>query len=83
MEMDPAFAYRGLRLNVQKGGQKSELKLTEVDHFASEMDHFAECVLGNKDPRTPGEEGLADMRVIEAIDEAVKTGRTVAVKRPS
>lgn len=81
VEMDPAFSYRGLRLNVQKGGQKSEIKLTEVDHFAAEMDHFSECVLANKDPRTPGEEGLADMRVIEAIEEAAKTGRTVAIRR--
>ncbi|MDY3560431.1 Gfo/Idh/MocA family oxidoreductase [Gemmata sp. JC673] len=80
VEMDPAFSYRGLRLNVQKGGQRSEIKLTEVDHFAAEMDHFSECVLANKAPRTPGEEGLADMRVIEAIDEATKTGRTAAVR---
>lgn len=81
VEMDPAFSYRGLRLNVQKGGQKSEIKLTEVDHFAAEMDHFSECVLANKAPRTPGEDGLADMRIIEAIEEAAKTGRTVTVRR--
>ena len=34
------------------------------------MDHFSDCVLNGKDPRTPGEEGLADMRVIAAIEEA-------------
>jgi predicted dehydrogenase len=79
VEMDPAFPYRGLRLKVSKDGKTSEVKLDEVNHFAAEMDHFSECVLDGKDPRTPGEEGLADLRVIEAIREAARTGKAVAV----
>ncbi|WP_235011414.1 Gfo/Idh/MocA family protein [Bryocella elongata] len=35
--------------------------------FVREADHFAECILQNKTPKTPGEEGLADLRCIEAI----------------
>ena len=58
-----------------------EVKLTEANHFAAEMDHFAECVLSGKDPRTPGEEGLADVRVIAAIHEAAKAGRAVKIGR--
>ncbi|WP_439621618.1 Gfo/Idh/MocA family protein [Gemmata sp.] len=81
VDMDPAFSYRGLRLSVLKGDRKSELKLTEVNHFAAEMDHFSECVAADRPPRTPGEEGLADVRVIEATAEAARTGRAVAVKR--
>jgi predicted dehydrogenase len=53
----------------------------EVDHFAAEMDHFAECVMNNQDPRTPGEEGLRDLLVMEAIYEAAKSGKTVKVKQ--
>ena len=53
--------------------------LHEVNHFAAEMDHFSECVLTGQGPRTPGEEGLADMRVIAAIEEAARTGQTVRV----
>ena len=49
--------------------------------FATEMDHFSLCVKEDRRPRTPGEEGLADLRVIEAIDEAAKTGKAVKVKR--
>jgi len=55
--------------------------LIEVNHFAAEMDHFSECVAADRPPRTPGEEGLADVRVIEAIAEAARTERAVAVKR--
>jgi predicted dehydrogenase len=35
--------------------------------FQLEAEHFAECVLENKEPKTPGEEGLKDMEVIEKI----------------
>lgn len=80
LEMDPAFTYFGLEMNVFKDGNKSEFSLKETDHFAAEMDHFSECVLADKPPRTPGEEGLADVRVIAAIAEAVKTGKTVSVR---
>jgi len=79
--LDPAFAYRGLRMTLEKDGKKTELTPTAVDHFAAEMDHLSECILGDKAPRTPGEEGLADMRVIAAIDEAAKTGKAVAVRK--
>jgi len=79
--LDPAFAYRGLRMTLEKDGKKTELTPTAVDHFAAEMDHLSECILGDKAPRTPGEEGLADMRVIAAIDEAAKTGKSVAVRK--
>jgi predicted dehydrogenase len=46
------------------------------------MDHFAECILTNRQPHTPGEEGLQDHRVMEAIYEAARTGRTVKVPQP-
>jgi predicted dehydrogenase len=80
IDLDPAFSYRGLRLTVGKESGREQVRLTEVNHFAAEMDHFSECVLARKDPRTPGEEGLADMRVIAAIEEAARTGRTVPVR---
>lgn len=80
LEMDAAFGYRGQRLYLQTKERITELKLTPVDHFAAEMDHFSECILAGKDSKTPGEEGLADMRVITAIEEAIQTGRKVSIK---
>jgi len=35
--------------------------------FVREADYFSECILLNRAPKTPGEEGLADLRAIEAI----------------
>jgi predicted dehydrogenase len=86
IDMDNAYAYRGQRLFVKKGSpdeggaQIEEHVFAPVDHFAAEMDHFAECVQAGTSPRTPGEMGLADLRIIEAIEEATRTGRTVDVK---
>lgn len=85
--MNPAFSYRGLRLYVRQGeegpgGARSEEVLVEpVNQFAAEIDHFSDCILNDRMPRTPGEEGLADMRVIAAIDEAARSGCWVKVAR--
>lgn len=82
IEMDPAFGYHGQRLYVQSrsphGGQeKQELVLQPVNQFAAEMDHFSECILAGKTPHTTGEMGMADMRIVTAVHEAARTGRTV------
>ena len=53
------------------------------DQFALEMDHMAECVMENQQPHTPGEEGLQDQRLMEAIYESARTGRAIKVQPPS
>jgi predicted dehydrogenase len=77
IDMENAFGYSGQQLTVSRDGRESRVRLSPVDHFAAEMDHFAACVQQDKPPRTPGEEGLADMRVIEAIERSAKEGRAV------
>jgi predicted dehydrogenase len=55
----------------------AEIKLTEKNHFALEMDHMAERIARNERPHTRGEEGLQDLRLIEAIYRAAREGRPV------
>ena len=64
-------------MRVWRGGAIEERVLPQRDHFAGEMDHFSDCILNDTEPLTPGEEGLKDMRIITAIYEAARTGRTV------
>jgi glucose-fructose oxidoreductase len=78
-ELDPASSYTGLRMRVFRGGAIEERILPQRDHFALEMDHLAGCVLKNTEPLTPGEEGLKDLKVMMAIYEAARTGRTVSL----
>jgi predicted dehydrogenase len=76
-ELEPATSYTGLRMRVRKGNAIEERDLGQRDHFALEMDHMSDCVLNNKEPLTPGEEGLRDMRIITAIYESARAGKTI------
>jgi glucose-fructose oxidoreductase len=77
VELDPASSYTGLRMRVFRPGAIEERTLPQRDHFAAEMDHFATCIQTGSEPLTPGEEGLKDVRLMMAIYEAAKSGRTV------
>jgi glucose-fructose oxidoreductase len=76
-ELDPATPYTGLRMRVFRGGAIEDRSLPQRDHFQLEMDHFSECIQTNKDPLTPGEEGLKDMKIIEAIYESGRTDKAI------
>jgi len=76
-ELEPATGYSGLRMRVRRGNAVEERMLPVRDHFALEMDHMSECVMEGKDPLTPGEEGLRDLRIIMAVYEAARSGKTV------
>jgi len=76
---DPAAFYGGNRLTVVKGGQaQPPVPAPPVDQFAREMDWMADVVRGKAPMVSPGEEGLQDMRLMQAIlDSAAKDGATV------
>jgi len=75
--MDPATWYSGLRMYKEQGNTVETMDLPVVDHFAAEMDHMSDCVIENKQPLTPGEEGLRDLTIIEAIYRAAASRETV------
>jgi predicted dehydrogenase len=77
LEMDPATGYDGLRMRIHRGNMIEEKELPVVDHFAAEMDHMSDCVMQNKEPLTPGEEGLRDLTIMHALYEAANTGKTI------
>ena len=78
-ELEPATSYTGLRLRVRRGNVLEERNLPQRDHFALEMDHLSECVMDGKPPLTPGEEGLRDLKLMMAIYEAARSGKTLRV----
>jgi predicted dehydrogenase len=65
----PAFVYEGLRLRADYSGtQLDELNpARDPSHFLAEADHFSNCVQNRLEPKSPGEEGLRDMRYIAEI----------------
>ncbi|WP_298962608.1 Gfo/Idh/MocA family oxidoreductase [uncultured Methylobacterium sp.] len=86
LTLQNAFAYEGQRLILNHREGKSEAReeraLAVRNQFALELDHMATCILENRQPRTPGEEGLQDQILMEAIYEAARSGATVALKPP-
>jgi predicted dehydrogenase len=77
------FPYEGWQLfEVRAENQidtRSLIQIASADHFAREMDHMAEYVLRDEKPRTPGEEGLRDMILMDAIYRTAKDRRTVSL----
>ncbi len=81
LSLDPAFDYTNLRLKVDTETEISERLIREIDQFALELDHFSECILSGEQPYTPGEEGLQDQRILEAIYTSAREGRPVQLPR--
>ena len=83
--LDPAFSYHGLKSEVSQAKDKTEWKsnptIPEKNQFALEMDHMATCVTNNQRPFTPGEEGLQDQRLMEAIYQSAKEGKAIKLDK--
>lgn len=76
LELSPAFGYGPLAGRTNKG----PLQLPIVHHQASQLDAMATCLLENKPCNADGEEGLKDMKVIEAIYKSIQTGGKVKIE---
>ncbi|UQA56849.1 Gfo/Idh/MocA family protein [Polyangium aurulentum] len=81
IDLESAFPYFGQELRVSRKDGATKLQIEPKNHFTEEMDHFSQAVMSGKESDTPGEEGLADMRVIKAIEESARTGALVKVAK--
>ncbi len=87
---DPAYEYAmeiKHRLTID---EKTKARtFPKRDQFAPELVYFSDCILNDKQPEPSGWEGLADVRLVEAIYESARTKRVVEIpqqvekKRPS
>lgn len=64
------------RLHFERGN------LEKSDQFAPELLYFSDCILRDSEPEPSGEEGMADIRVIEALNRSMETGRWVSPELP-
>ncbi len=80
LESEPYWSYQDNRLWRPRGRDREEVQVEPVNHFASEMDHFSECVLNDKAPLTTGEEGLKDLKVMMAAYESTQTGKAIQIR---
>ena len=82
---DPAFSYNNLAMQIgRKAGKANSLEqrhFAPKNQFAVEMDDFAQRLHSQKGPLTPGEEGLQDQKITDAIYQSATNGGA-AVRLP-
>jgi predicted dehydrogenase len=90
LRADPAYEYARALKHQWTGGEKSKSRtFPKRDQFAAQLVYFSDCVLKDKAPEPSGLEGLADVRIVEAIYESARTKKTVPLpelpgkKRPT
>ncbi len=76
-ELTPAFGYSGQQGNTSNGPLNFDAGFYEQ---VVQMDDFALCVQQNKPSRVSGEEGLKDMRVIDAIYRSIASGKQEKIR---
>jgi predicted dehydrogenase len=68
--LEPAFGYGGLDGTING----KPMNIPNNRQQTAQMDNFATCVTLNKKSRVPGEEGLKDMKVVDAIYRSLDSG---------
>jgi D-xylose 1-dehydrogenase (NADP+, D-xylono-1,5-lactone-forming) len=56
-----------VRLRPDNGAEEILATFPHIDHYAAEIQHFSACVLDPTHPLHPGENGVAQARVVEAL----------------
>lgn len=78
--LDPCYMFgKPLEQVLAVGEDKTRQSFKNTDHFGGELKYFSDCILNNTEIEPDGEEGFADVRVIEGIHEALKTGKSVTL----
>lgn len=74
-ELSEAYRYRGMVGKTPAG----PMSFPQLNQQAAQMDDFALCVKNGTPTRVPGEMGLKDMKVVEAIYRSLASGKKEAV----
>jgi predicted dehydrogenase len=77
-EMQPSTGYGPIMGRTHKG----ELTQPHKTHQTVQMDEMSDIILAGKQPIVPidGEEAVKDLKIMDAIFEACKTGKKIALK---
>jgi len=80
--VDPAYEYaEGLNYELTIDEKTTRHSISKRDQFAPELLYFSDCILKDRSPEPSGEEGLQDVRVIEALYRSAQTGRSVKIPK--
>ena len=81
LRLAPAYDYAvDLQMELEVDGKTTHRTFKKRDQVAAEIAEFAACIREDREPEPNGQEGLADLRVVDAIVKSFKTGKVVAIK---
>lgn len=81
LRLDPAYSYdKAIERWVLAGGKAEHTKFAHRDQFGGEAKYFSDCILDDHQPEPNGLEGLADVRVMTAIELSLRERRPVSLK---
>lgn len=74
----PAYNYSmALEQQITINEKTTVKKFPKRDQFAPQVIYFSDCILRNKTPEPSGWEGLADIRIVQAIYKSIWSGKKV------
>jgi glucose-fructose oxidoreductase len=81
VELEPATNYEGQEMWTRLEGKREQVVLPKPakNQFVRQLDHLPECIMSGREPIVSGEEGLRDMRLIEAIYSAAREHRAITL----
>jgi predicted dehydrogenase len=83
LELDPGFRFEtATRLRLRRGGKIVETPFPQIDHFGAQVAYFSDCIAAGTPPEADGDEGLADLRALIAIENACLSGQPHIISSP-
>jgi predicted dehydrogenase len=81
LRVEPAYDYK-LKLThyLTINDELKKQAFAKRDQFAPQLLYFSDCVLNGVEPEPSGWEGLADVRIVEALYRSAATGQPVKVE---
>ncbi|MEX6688019.1 Gfo/Idh/MocA family oxidoreductase [Danxiaibacter flavus] len=70
-ELSEAYRYGGMAGATSKG----KMDFPQINQQAAQMDDFANCIVQKKPTIVPGEMGLQDIKIVEAIYRSIASGK--------
>jgi len=82
LEVENAYEFASPISHTLTTGEKRKQvrRFPKRDQVAAELLYFSDCVLEDREPEPNGWEGLADVRILDAIRLSASTGRAVTLE---
>lgn len=83
ISMDPAYRFEtATHMKLKDENGVEDHPFPQIDHFAAQIAYFSDCIAAGTPPEADGEEGMADMLALLAIEQSIKTGLPQPISSP-